>query len=255
MSAATRSTGDDRCRVALVTGGTRGIGRAIALALAREGRHVIATYARNRAAADALIDEAAGAGLSLTALRGDVRDASAREAHLEAATEAGQLDALVLNAANAVHRPVDQLSSRHLEWTLGVNVVAAHALLVAALPRLGPGASVVGVSSAGSFRALPAYAALGAAKAGLESLLRHAAAELAPRGICVNCVCPGIAATVGLDALPEAEARRSDAVARTPTGRLTTPDDVAAAVAFLCSPAARQVVGQTLVIDGGRSLV
>lgn len=241
--------------VAVVTGGTRGIGRAITLALARSGARVYAIHARNREAAADLAREAESRGLDVRCLRADLTDeAASRAAVGRIREETDRVEVLVHSAASGVHREVTALSLKHLAWTFDVNVFAAHRFLLALLPLVPRGGRVVGITSQGGTRAVPNYAAIGASKGALESLFRHYAQALAPRGIAVNLVSPGLVMTDAVEAFPDKEQRTSDALARTPTGRLTTAEDVAGVVSFLCSPAAEQLVGQTIVLDGGRCL-
>lgn len=242
-------------KTAVVTGGTRGIGRALSLALARAGYTVHAVYVRRHADAQALEREAAAQGLDLRARRADLTDDAQVAALAEALRQAApRVDVLVHSAASGVHRGVLELSLKHLSWTLGVNVLAVHRLLLALSPMMGAGARIVGLTSYGGTHALPHYGAVGASKGALEALLRHYARELAPRGIAVNLVCPGMVLTEALEAFPDQQQRVHLAQAQTPSGRLTRPEDVAAAVLFLCSDGAAQIVGQTLVIDGGRQI-
>jgi enoyl-[acyl-carrier protein] reductase III len=241
---------------AIVTGGTRGIGRAISLELARQGYRVWALYARNRAAASELEAAAAAAGLEIKTVKGDLSradDLEAVVAHL--GSQSDSFDALVHCAASGVHRAAPELSAKHLRWTFEINVVAAHSLLNAMLPKLRPGSRVVGITSAGGTRVIPYYAAVASSKGALEALFRHFAVDLAPRGIAVNLVCPGMVLTDAVEAFPDREARIEACLRETPTQRLTTAEDVADLVGFLCcAPAAGQIIGQTLNVDGGKCL-
>lgn len=240
----------------LVSGGTRGIGRAISVQLARGGALVVANYARNDAAAQLLAELAAAEGLAIETLRADLTTPKGMTAVGERmATCAAGSVSLVHCAASGVHRPFEALTVRHWDWTMSLNARAFLELVQAVLPVLGPGSAVVAVSSAGAVRAVPAYAAIGSSKGALEALARHLAVELAPRGIRVNILSPGSVLTEAWDALPDKERRMSEAVARTPQGRLVTPDEVAMLARFLCSPAAQGIVGQTIVIDGGARIV
>ncbi len=245
----------ERVKVAVVTGGTRGIGRAISLALAGEGMRVLAPYARNRQAAEAFEEEARGSGLEVLGIRGDLSKPAAFDSTLAAIRERAEtVDVLVHAAATGVHRPAEEITPKHLRFTFETNVFACHALIRELLPRIPAGGRIVGVTSAGGVRTYPTYAAVGGSKGALESLLRHWAVELAPRGIAVNLVSPGTVRTEALDAMPDTDKRIAVAEERTPTGRLTTCEEIARVVLFLCSEDAAQIIGQTIVVDGGRIL-
>ena len=236
----------------LVTGGTRGIGRAISLRLARAGATVIANYARNDAAAERLRSEAAQQQLALELLRADLtlpKGLAAVQERMQACS--GAMVSLVHCAATGVHRPIDQLTTKHWDWTMALNVRAFFELVQKMLPLFGAGSAIVALSSAGAVRAVPAYSAIGASKGALESLARHLAVELAPRGVRVNILAPGCVETEAWTAFPDKQERLAEAVRRTPLRRLVSLDEVAQAALYLCSRASSGVVGHTLVIDGG----
>jgi enoyl-[acyl-carrier protein] reductase III len=236
----------------LVTGGSRGIGRAIALRLAELGAARVALgYLRNDRAAEEAAAELSALGAEPVLVRGNV--ASARVAEQVAAL--GPLSALVHNAATGVIRPALETEEKHFDWTLHANAAALLSLARAAAPGMAPGSSIVAVSSLGAQRVLENYALVGASKAALEAIVRYLAVELAPRGIRVNTVSAGLVETGALDHFPNREEMLASSLARTPAGRLVEPVDVAAAVAFLCSPDAEMIRGQTLVVDGGFSLL
>lgn len=239
----------------LVTGGTRGIGRAVSLGLARAGASVIANYVRSQAAAEELAALVTSENLSVSLCRADLTLPKGI-AELEGAVldAGGDLHGLVHCAATGIHKPFAELTLRHYDWTFALNVRAFFELVHRLLPRFTPNASIVALSSSGAFRAVPAYSVVGASKGALEALVRHLALELAPRGIRVNIVSPGAIETESWKAMPDAEARLAELTRRTPLGRLTDPEDVALAVQYLCSDAARAVVGHTLVLDGGAAL-
>lgn len=240
----------------LVTGGTRGLGAAISLQLARAGATVVANYARNDEAAHALASQAKAEGLALEVLRADLTLAKGIALASERMQACGDDTVSIVHcAATGVHRAFEQLRAKHLDWTMALNVRAFFELVQALLPKLGSGSSVVALSSAGAVRAVPAYTAVGASKGALEAMARHLAAELAPRGVRVNILSPGSVATHAWDALPDREQRLAEARRRTPLGRLVSVDEVALAAQFLCSAASAGITGHTLVVDGGARIV
>ena len=240
----------------LVSGGTRGIGRAISLRLARAGANVIANYARNDETAQSLASEAAAEGLALEVLRADLTLAKGLAAVQERLAAGGGTPVSIVHcAATGVHRPFEELTAKHLDWTFALNVRAFFELVRAALPQLGAGSAIVAVSSAGAVRAVPAYTTVGSSKGALEAMARHLAVELAPRGIRVNILSPGSVQTDAWDAFPDKEQRLADALRRSPRGRLVAVEEVAQAAQFLCSMASSGLVGHTLVVDGGTRIL
>lgn len=240
----------------LVTGGTRGIGRAVSLRFAQAGARVLASYVRDAPAADHLRQEAQAARLELDTFRGDLTGEKGITGLVEEVrARFAPLSALVHCAATGVHRPLEQLTLRHFDWTFALNVRALFDLTQRLLPLFAPKASIVGVSSEGARHAVPQYTLVGSSKGALEAMLRHLAAELAPRGIRVNILAPGSIATDAWKAMPDAQQRLASEAARTPLQRLCTPEEVAHAAQFLCSDAASGLIGHTLVVDGGADLV
>ena len=234
-----------------VTGGSRGIGRAIALRFAELGAGRVAIgYLRNDRAAEEAAAALRALGAEPLLVRGNV--SSSRVAKQVAAL--GPLAALVHNAATGVIRSALETEQKHFDWTLRANAASLLSLAGAAAPAMPPGSSIVALSSLGSARVLENYALVGASKAALESIVRYLAVELAPRGIRVNTVSAGLVDTDALDHFANREEMLAWARVRTPAGRLVEPGDVADAVAFLCSPQAEMIRGQTLVVDGGFSL-
>jgi enoyl-[acyl-carrier protein] reductase III len=235
-----------------VTGGSRGIGKAIALRFAELGAARVGIgYLRNDSAAEAAAEEVRTLGSEPMLVRGNV--ASERVAAEVAAL--GPLNALVHNAATGVIRPGLEVDKRHWDWTLDANAHALLALAQAAAPEMPPGSSIVGISSLGSQRVLENYILVGTSKAALESVVRYLAVELAPRGIRANAVSAGVVDTAALEHFPNRDEMLAMARERTPAGRMVEPRDVADAVTWLCSPGAEMVRGQTLVVDGGFSLL
>jgi enoyl-[acyl-carrier protein] reductase III len=234
----------------LVTGGSRGIGRAIALRFARDGaRRVAIGYLRNDRAAEETAGELRALGADPVLVRGNVTS----ERVLDEVRALGPLDVLVHNAATGVIRPALETEDKHWDWTLNANARALLQLARVAAPQMPGGSSIVAISSLGAQRVLENYVLVGTSKAALESLVRYLGVELAPR-VRVNAVSGGVVETGALEHFPNRE-EMLRAGAANPVGRLVTPEDIAGAVAFLCSPDAEMVRGQTLVVDGGFSLL
>lgn len=246
-------------KVALVTGSGRGIGRAIALHLARQGADVVVNFFRNRAPAEDTVAEIEKLGRRVLLVKADVGDMQDIQ-RLFAETEAalGGLDILINNAASGYNRPVMEQRAKGWDWTLNINARAALFCAQQATPlmqRRG-GGYIVSISSVGSFRVLPDYVVVGASKAALEAITRYLAVELAQSNIVVNAVSPSVVETDVFKHFHSIQG--SDVLERTakstPAGRNVTPEDVANVVAFLCTPAAAMIRGQTIVVDGGRTL-
>jgi enoyl-[acyl-carrier protein] reductase III len=161
----------------------------------------------------------------------------------------------VHNAATGVIKPALETEDKHWDWTLNANARALLSLARACAPDMQSGSSIVAVSSLGAQRVLENYVLVGTSKAALESVVRYLAVELSPRGIRVNAVSAGVVETGALDHFPNREQMLRAGKTRTPAGRLVEPEDVAGAVAFLCSPDADMLRGHTLIMDGGYSLL
>lgn len=246
-----------RGKRALVTGSSRGIGRAIALSLADFNVDVAINYLRHRERAEATAREIEARGARSLVLKGNVANPGQVQRMFAAIRESwGGLDILVSNAASGVLRPATELSLHHFHWTMDINA-AALLPLVQELIKLPPDGdqTVVAVSSLGAIRAIPNYTAVGASKAALESMVRHLALELAPRGVRVNAVSAGTVDTDALTHFPNRREILNAARERTPAGRLLDPQDVANVVVFLCTEYASMIHGQTLVVDGGYSIL
>ena len=237
----------------LVTGGSRGIGRAISLRFAQHGaRRVAVSYLRNDTAAEETAEEIRTLGAEPVLLRGNLGDPDKTKALLE---EAGALDVIISNAATGVIRPCRELDEKHWDWTLNANARALFTIAREASPAMPAGSSIVAISSLGSDRVLDNYVLVGVSKATLEALVRYLAVELAPQDIRVNAVSAGLVETGALDYFPNREEMLRFYRERTPAGRLVEPEDVADVVCFLASPAAAMIRGQTLIVDGGYSTV
>jgi len=250
-------------RVAVVTGGSRGMGREIALALARAGADCVVTYRANAAAAHDTVDEIKRLGRGALAVPLDLRDPEAVPPAIERAGAVfGRLDILVANAAATAFRPMLEQKPHNVDQTLAITVRSFVAAVQAAVPLMGGRAGrIIAMSGIDSHQAMTGHGILGAAKAAMESLVRALALELGPQTITVNGVSPGVVDTDSSRLYVERGlgVRYEDAVARlvpaTPLRRLGTVEDVASLVVFLASDAAGFITGQTIVIDGGLSIV
>jgi len=234
----------------LVTGGSRGIGAAIAVALADKGSDVAITYERSAERAHELVQIIRAKGRVAVAIQADSSDPAAIERSVQEAVDTlGGLDILVNNAAIARYANLADISVEDIDALFAVNVRGPMLAVKAAIPHLGAGARIINIGSAGAERIVgtPGTAYF-MTKAALQSFTQGLAQELGPRDITVNTVQPGSTAT---DMNPEdgefADFQRS----LIPLGRYGQPEDVAAAVAFLATPAARQISGTTLTVDGG----
>lgn len=246
-------------KTALVTGSSRGIGKAIALELAQRGADIIINYVRNQQPAEETADAVRAMGRKALVVRANVGKMENLEklfGHIE--EEFGGLDIFISNAASGFNRPA--LEQRPEGWDHTMNVNARAFLFGAqlALPLMEKrgGGKMVAVSSQGSVRVMPEYVAVGASKAALEALVRYLAVELAAKNVVVNAVSPGVVETEALQhfSLLSDPTVIQRAAQQTPAGRIATPQDIAHVVTFLCSEEASMIRGQVIVVDGGFSL-
>lgn len=245
-------------KVALITGSSRGIGRAIALRLAREGADIVVNYRRQTEAAEATAADIRACGRQVCVVQADMGEADAvRQMFAHVRQTFGRLDLFVANAAATAFKPLTELQEHHVDKTFAITV--KHFILavqLAAELMHGRGGKIVTVSGIDARRYIPLHGALAAAKGALEVLTSYMACELAPQGITVNGVNPGFVDTDSAHVFGEKVFRllHKNIVTYTPQKRVGTPDDIANVVAFLCSEDAAWICGQTLLVDGGLSL-
>jgi len=242
-------------KVALITGGSRGIGRAITLKLASQGADVVINFFRKRSTAESTADEARAMGINAHFIKANLAEPEKIERMFaEIKEQFGRLDILVNNAASGVARTAMELKSDAWDWTMNINARAALLCTQQAVPLMKNGGAIVNVSSLGSRLVMPIYTAVGVSKAALEALNRYLAIELAEHGIRVNAVSAAAVETEAMKLYTSHPDIPRPMVTGTPAGRMVQPEDVASTVAFLCSEEAAMIRGQIIVIDGGLSL-
>lgn len=247
-------------KIALITGSGRGIGKAIALHFARQGAEVVVNFFRNRAAAEATVREVEALGRRALLVKADIGDLDDLGRLFDETEKAfGGLDFYIHNAASGYNRPVLEQKPKGWDWTMNIN---ARSLLFGAqkavpLMEKRGGGAIVSLTSVGSMRVLPDYIVVGTSKAAIEALTRYLGVELIGKKINVNAVSPGMVETEALSHFADMGSKEDILkrfVAQVPARRLVQPTEVAEVVAFLCSPAAQMIVGQTIVVDGGYTL-
>lgn len=245
-------------KTALVTGSSRGVGKAIALALAKQGYDIIVNYARSKTAAEETAREIEALGRRALVVKANVGDTAKINTMFETIqAEFGRLDLFVNNAASGVQRPIMELEEKHWDWTMDINSKALLfcAQQAAVLMEKTGGGSIISISSLGSIRYLKNYTAVGVSKAAVEALTRYLSVELAPKNIVVNAVSGGAIDTDALKHFSNRDEILADAKENTPAGRIVEMDDIVQTVLFLASPGAFMIRGQTIIVDGGRSLL
>ena len=245
-------------KVALVTGSSRGVGKALALKLAHEGYDIVVNYARSKKAALETAEEIEKLGRKALIVRANVGDVEKIKTMFQTIKEEfGRLDVFINNAASGVLRPAMELEESHWDWTMNIN---SKALLFCAqeaakLMDKEAGGKIVSISSLGSIRYLDNYTTVGVSKAAVEALTRYLAVELSKENIVVNAVSGGAIDTDALTHFPNREELLEDARTKTPAGRMVEIEDLVNAVMFLVSDEASMIRGQTIIVDGGRSLL
>lgn len=242
----------------LVTGGTKGIGLEIARAFAEPGVDVFLNYHVDEAAAALAKSSIEAHHARCHLIKGDVGTPEGATAVIEAVKrETARLDQLVHCAVRVAVKPALELDGRELADAVGVNGLALHYLVKAALPLFAPGSTVFFLSSRGGRMVIPNYAAVGIGKALAESLVRYLAVELAPRGVRINCVAPSV---VDTEAVRTLFGHKTDDIMRhaasdNPSGRAVMPEDYTSLIRYLASPAAAFIQGQVIYVNGGHNVM
>lgn len=243
-------------KVALVTGGTRGIGKAISMRLATEGADIILNYKSDSATAEGTAEEIRALGRKVWVMQADVRDdKNIRALGRRIKTEVGQLDIFIHNAAFGTMGPILRMGMFSWRAAMDINVNAMLLMTQQLAPLLKErGGWIVGLSSIGAEMAFSEYACIGVSKAAMEALCRYLAFELAPLGIRCNAVSAGPIKTRALDWFAYPHAVDNYAETKSPLHRMGTPQDLTGVVSFLCTPDADWIVGQVIKADGGISM-
>jgi len=242
-------------KTALVTGASRGIGRASALALAKAGAQVLVHYARGAEEAEAVVAQIRSAGGRADTIAADLAapDGPHELAKRVRATVGDRLDIFVANAGISKSAKIDEYTVADFDALFAVNVRAPFFLVQQLLPILHDGSSIILVSSLGAHAAVGTLSAYSATKGAVETLVKHFASALGARGIRVNAVAPGVVETE-MSNFTKTEAGRDAALGMQALKRIARPDDIGGAVAFLASEEARWITGDTLHVDGGSKL-
>ncbi|WP_042269296.1 glucose 1-dehydrogenase [Paraburkholderia heleia] len=240
-------------KVAVVTGASKGIGAAIAKALAAEGASVVVNYASSKAGADAVVSAITAAGGKAVAVGGDVSKASDAQGIVGAAVETyGRLDILVNNSGVYEFAPIEEFTEAQYRKQFDTNVLGVLLTTQAAVKHLGEGASIINVSSVVTTVTPPATAVYSGTKGAVDAITGVLARELGPRKIRVNAINPGMIETEGAHTAGVIGSEfESQVVSQTPLGRVGQPDDIATAVVFLASDDAKWLTGEHIVASGG----
>ena len=242
-------------KVALVTGGTKGIGRSIALKLAELGADVVVNYFRSRNAANAVLNELSELGSNSHAIRVNMGNhEKIPKIFNEIKEKYGKLDILISNAALGLFTPAMEITDKAWHLSMNTNAEAFLHSVQMAGDLMPDGSKIVALSSLGTIRYIGGYAAIGVSKAAIETLTRYFAYELASKRINVNTVSGGFIDTDALKVFPNYQQMVDEVVRRTPFGRVGTPDEIADVVVFLCTEKAKWITGQVMIVDGGYSL-
>ena len=242
-------------KVAMVTGSSRGLGKALAIELAKNGYDIVVNYARSKSAAEETVKEIEALGQKAIMIRSNVGDVKKlRVMFEEVKEEFGRLDVFISNAASGVLRPIMELEESHWDWTMNINAKAMLFGAQEAAKLMDKGGKIIGISSLGSIRYLENYTTVGVSKAAIESITRYLAVEFAPMGIAVNTVSGGALDTDALKHFPNRDELLDDARKNTPAGRMVEISDMVKTTMFLVSDDSNMIRGQTIIVDGGRSL-
>lgn len=250
---------ENKTKVAVVTGGSRGLGRDMVISLAKNGNNIIFTYNSNKVKADEVVAEVQALGQKALALPLNVADTTSFDGflnkvttHLEEETGSKNFDFLINNAGVGAHATIAETTEEQLDSMINIHYKGVFMLTQKALPFLNDGGRIVNISSGLARFSFPGYAAYAAMKGAIEVLSRYLAKELGSRGITVNVVAPGAIETdFGGGAVRDNKEMNDMIASLTALGRVGLPDDIGGVVAFLCSEQAKWVTAQRIEVSGG----
>ncbi|MBO83536.1 MAG: enoyl-[acyl-carrier-protein] reductase FabL [Actinobacteria bacterium] len=243
-------------KVALITGGSKGIGGAIAIDLAAEGCNIALTYFRDKKSAEKIKKTVTELGSDCLIIKSNLASyEDVIRTVKDTSKKFNKIDFLINNAATGVNVKADQLTIKHWDWVINTNSRAPWLMSIEVSKIMADGGSIVNISSLGSQKVLSNYFSVGVSKAALEAITRYLSVELAPKNIKVNAISPGLIKTAALDSFPDTSDWKIMANKDTPAGRPLKVRDVTDLVKFLCSEDSTMIRGQTIIIDGGQSLV
>lgn len=243
-------------KVAFVSGGTKGIGKCIAEKLAEKGANVVVNYFRSRSAADETVEKIKSFGVESYAHRANMGNHEQLPAIFEGIKERfGKLDILISNAALGLYTSMLDIDDKAWDLSMHTNARAFLNSVQLASPIMPDHSRIITLSSLGSIRYIPGYASIGVSKAAIENIVKYMAIELAERKITVNCVSGGFIDTNALKVFPNYKEMLESVKERTPFKRVGKPEEVADVAVFLAGPKATWVTGQTIIVDGGYSLM
>ncbi len=243
-------------KVAFVSGGTKGIGKSIALGLAEKGANVVVNYFRSRSSANETVKELQAFGVEAYAHRANMGNHDQIPPIFEDIKERfGKLDILVSNAALGLFTNMLEIDDKSWDLSMHTNARAFLTSVQLASDIMPDHSRVITLSSLGSIRYIAGYASIGVSKAAIENMVKYMAVELAPRKITVNCVSGGFIDTNAMKSFPNYDMMVKEVVNRTPFRRMGTAKEVGDVVVFLAGPKATWITGQTIIVDGGYTLM
>ena len=243
-------------KTVLITGGSRGIGKSLCLAFAKNGCNIIFTYLRSKTESEKLTKKIKEIGVKVESIKINLKSTTEIEKLYNfLVSKKMKVNFLINNAASGVMKNSLDTTEKHWDWTLDINAKAPWILSKNIAKIMPKNSRIINITSPGSSKVLKNYFSVGVSKAALESLTRYMAVDLAPKGINVNSISPSLIETDALKYFPNQEDIKSILERKNPKGKKLTPDDIAEVAVLLCQEKSNMIVGQNIIIDGGENLV